>query len=255
MRLVRIFLSALVLLSCSQNPVFEVNVNKIIVQAILDPGFERQTIFLGEGINVANIDGLLFEDLDSPLQNATVVVRSSSQEVRFQEISPGVYQDVTNRLNVQAGEIYVLEVNDNVDRSVSARTRVPGTFQFTSPEEQASFRESELVAFDWEPSRGVGVYVLGEIIPECSSKESESRAFNHLRVTRNTQTFIRFRQWDCNAPDRGVMNLRALAVDSSAARWIWPFAIGDGEQTSNIENGIGVFGSMVSDSLKILITN
>ena len=102
----------LVLSACSQNPVIDTNINRLVVQAILNPDLENQIISLSEAINVAQSDGVTQPELDDPISGATVTVRSSRQEVIFSEVSPGVYKDIDEALRVAPLTAYSLEVRD-----------------------------------------------------------------------------------------------------------------------------------------------
>ncbi len=247
----------LALAACSQNPIIETNINRLAVQAILNPDLENQIISVSDAINIAQSDGITQPELDNPTSGAIVIVRSSTQEVRFSEISPGVYKDLAEKLHVAPLKTYTLEVRDPEGRIVTGRTTVPERPHFLTPQNESSFNELVDVNFEWQPSERIGFYLFGEVVPKCSRFNPEFSAFNQLRFLHETKTVIRFRQWlDCGFVDREVMNLRVFAVDSAAAAFVWPSLSGfgrGGQKASNIENGVGVFGSMVADSVKILI--
>lgn len=244
--------------SCSQNPVIQGDVNKLVVQAVLSPDLIQQTIYVSEGRNIVNIEDVPFPELDNPLSDASVIVRDSRSTTTFQETEPGIYRDLQNRLDVRPGETYLLEVIDSKGRVVTAETTVPARTQFLAPEESQVFPEQQPVQFAWQVSSGAAGYVFGELIPECSGKVSQRGIFNDLAVTAQPGATISFSKWDtvCGPEKRKIMNLRVLALDQAAAHFEWAYAFAPaGKRISNIENGFGMFGSMVSDSLFIRIEN
>jgi len=248
---------ALILTACGQNPVIEGEVNPLLVQAVLNPDNRMQTILISEATNVVRSDGLGLGDLDLPISGASVHVTGGGQSVKFGEVSPGTYRDVEARLQVTPGQTYLLEASDGGSRTVSAITTVPMRPVLTSPGDQEEFPESVPVEFVWRKNQEEDFYVFGEIIPECSEINTNISVFNPLRFLHTDRTTVAFRPWfNCAPEEARVMNLRVFSVDPAAGGFLWPGASGfgrDGQQASNIRDGVGVFGAMVADSVKILI--
>ncbi len=253
----RLLLLFLIIAACGQNPVIDGDINRLVVESILNPDNDQQTVTVSEATNVALSDGLRLDDLDKPVTGARVQVSGGGQQVTFVEVAPGTYRDTNERLRVVPGAVYNLEVRDGDNRAVFARTRVPGRPAFTSPVHGASFDVLTQVDFDWDLSEHAGLYVFGEIIPVCSGFNIDLGAFHQLRLGLDGHTTIFFRQWPNCGPDaKKVMNLRVFAADSAASAWLWPFESGlgrSGTRVSNVRNGTGVFGAMLADSVQILI--
>lgn len=239
---------------CTLNPVGETNANKIAVFAVLGPDYPRQKIMLVEGTSVIDVEGLYPGELDRPLRGAKVMVSGNHQTIQFTEVSPGLYQDVTTPLQVVAGERYFLEVQDAGGSVLSAYTRVPGAFNFTTPSDSARFGIDTLIFFRWQGSVAAGIYVLGRNLSECE-RDFGGRNFGIYESTRDTQeAIIAWINPFCNSsPD--AQTVKVLAYDSSFATYIYSVdSNGTPLRLSNIDGGFGVFGSMVSDSVTIVVT-
>jgi|GEM_PF-3524909 len=252
-----LLLLTLALTACGQNPVIEGEVNPLLVQAVLNPDNHMQTVRISEATNVVKSDGLSLGDLELPISGAFVQVRGGGQSVLFSEVAAGVYRDTETKLQVTPGETYELQVNDGGGRAVSARTTVPIRPVLTSPGDQAVFPESTPVEFVWQKNKDEDFYIFGELIPECSEINTDISAFNPLRFLHSDRTTIAFRPWfNCAPEEARIMNLRIFAVDPAAGGFLWPGPSGfgrDGQQASNIRDGVGVFGSMAADSVTIFI--
>lgn len=249
----KILLVLLLSPACSQNPVADSDLNPIVVLAALSPDFERQAIYLDEGANLINIDELKIDELAKPVQNARVVVKSESQEVIFKEVAPGKYQDTETALVVESGKTYQLEVTDPRGRILRAQTTVPGAFHILSPENGATFAHNSEVEFRWQPSSGAVIYLLGRLLTECEP-DPFGRDFAYHRLTDTTMvSTIAWMDPRCDSLQQ-VQTFKVLAYDTALSSYLF-FINSDGARArrSNIENGVGVFGSLVSDSLTIVV--
>ncbi len=251
----QILILILLTMSCSLDPVGETDATKVTVLAVLSPDYVRQTIMLVEGTNIFDVDGLYPSELDHPVQGARMVVRSAKQTVEFTEVSPGLYQDAETQLQVVSGESYFLEVQEADGPELFARTTVPGAFRIIAPEDSATFVIESEVAFSWQRSSGAGTYVLGRNLFECE-KEFFGRNFGFYGSFDKTQTkIIAWINIFCNSSLQ-AQTFKVLAYDSSLAAYLYSVdSNGAPLQRSNIDGGLGVFGSMVSDSLTIVVTS
>jgi hypothetical protein len=237
-------LLVLLALSCSKNPVADSDLNRIVVLAVLSPNFDRQTIILYEGINEIYTDGLPIGGLDNPLRRARVVVRSEGQEVMFTEVAPGEYQDVVQSLHVEPGKTYFLEASAPKGQVVEARTTVPNPIYFLQPEDSLEVADSTFVKFIWTESAGAAAYTFNWRLP-CEHP-------NYSRVgypVYSNSIVLLLRQWSFCEEDQPVYTFWVYALDSAFASYIDAIP----NRGTNIENGAGVFGSMVSDSLNIIV--
>lgn len=254
----RLSLFLLLTLSCSQNPVIEANVNKIVVLSILNPTYTRQTIVLVEGTNIVNIENIDWQEIEKverPVQQANVFVRSATQNVRFSEISPGLYQDAETKLQVVPGETYFLEVEDSQGRQLRASTTVPGEFHIISPENGSTFAHLSPVDFTWQLSEGAFVYEVGRDLLDCELFTDSGRFSIYTIRTTTNFTFRSFMSPRCDSTRQFQMH-RVLAYDPAASAFLHSgsnlYDSGPAP-TTNIENGAGVFGAMASDSLTIIV--
>ena len=259
---------AVLLFSCSQEPIFQSDISTVVVESFLNPALPVQTVTLREATNVAASDGLNVSNLDQPLSGAMVLVRSHEQEILFQEVAPGIYQDTGEKLNVLPETTYSLEVLDGKGRTMTAQTTVPAQISFIRPGNTTEFTTASDVLFEWSKGN-VTRYAFGEVIPECWRVNSELEVpFHLLEITQKTDISLRFQQWQgCNDANRSVMKLRILAPDSIGLSYLWPrrsvrqetadgsirFTVFNGQKPSNIRNGVGIFASMVTDSVTIFV--
>jgi len=268
MKLIFYIQIAVLLFSCSQEPIFQSDISTVVVESFLNPALLAQTVTLREATNVAASDGRKVSDLDRPLSGAMVVVRSQEQEILFQEVAPGIYQDTEEKLNVLPETTYSLEVLDSKGRIMTAQTTVPAQISFMRPGDATVFATNSDVRFEWSKGN-VTRYAFGEVILECWRVNSELAVpFHLLGITEKTDFTLRFEQWrGCDAANRPVMKLRVLAPDSIGLFYLWPerslrVETADGgvrtigfndQKPSNIRNGVGVFASMVTDSVTIFV--
>ncbi|MFQ5706097.1 MAG: DUF4249 family protein [bacterium] len=240
---------------CSQNPVVETDINQLVVRGVLSPEFDHQTILVEQGTNILLTDGLKQSELAKPVEEAVVIVNSDGREVVFQEVAPGEYQDIATPLNVEPGKTYSLRIQDKQGHQLSAKTTVPGHFEIVLPIEGASYLPSQQIEFKWQPSPHVGIYAIGLVLPEeCAYRfDEERRQFNFVQTTKNTETSIPFVN-SCAADQSALRYWRVVAYDSAFAAYQFGFFLfGDNRpRDSNIEGGLGVFGSMVSDSVTVV---
>jgi len=252
-----IFAIILLANACSRNPVFDGNLEHTVVYSVLSPAYEVQTVYLDSGINAADFEGTLAPGLQNPVSGAEVQISTSSGTASFDEVAPGIYQNISQPLELNYGETYHLLVVAPNGRETTARTTIPDSIRFISPQQGASFAERETVHFAWLPGRRAAIFLFGEVIPECSGFQGDKGAFNLLSFGHEPQTAIWFLPWpNCDPDKSAIMNLRVLAPDTAAAAFIWPGQAridGQTDRSSNIQGGAGVFGSMVMDSIKIQI--
>lgn len=254
-----ILLCISLLVSCSLNPVADRNLNEIMVQAILSPDFTRQSVLLVEGTNLALIPDKPTGHIDNPVQHARVVVRSATQEVVFHEVSPGLYQDVQASLDVAAGQTYYLEISGAQGRHVTGRTTVPERFHILSPKPDQTVQEGKKVFFAWESSSGAPVYNIGLVLPECARDFFHPTAFtvvggfprrgggnepqDSVRVWMDSRCGIEMRR----------QKFKVIAFDTAYSRYNFftgrPFV----DTFKNLDNALGLFASMISDSVTIKV--
>ncbi|HEX9654676.1 MAG TPA: DUF4249 family protein [bacterium] len=218
--------------------------NRMVVLAVLSPDFERQTIILYQGINQVYTDGLPIGGVDQPIRHARVVVSSENQVVNFAETAPGEYRDVVIPLFVEPGKTYFLQVTASDGQTVQARTTVPSPVHFLRPEDNLEVTDSTFVEFIWTESPGVAVCTFDWRRP-CEHR-------NYSRIgdpVHSNRVVVLVLNWSFCDVGPWVHTFRVSALDSAFANYVDAFPNG----TTNIENGAGVFGSMVSDSLTITV--
>ncbi len=240
--------------ACSQNPVIEGDLNEIMVRAILSPDFNRQSILVVEGKNLVLISEIPAEQIEQPLKNARVVVRGADQEILFSEVSPGLYQDVQMPLKVIPGQTYYLEITDKRGRIVRGHTTVPASFHIISPKDGLVVRDGDRVLFIWEPSVGAMSYHIRLVVPECARIPGRPATilvgganFNESRDSVPVRMFFR-----CDTIMQ-KQQFKVIALDSAYSLYNFqtgqPFLV----NFKNLDNALGLFGSMVSDSVTIVV--
>lgn len=250
-RFILLFVS--LLMGCSLNPAADRDLNEIMVLAILSPDFTRQSVLLVEGTNLALIPEEPTDRVDNPVQNARVVVRSANQEVVFDEVSPGLYQDVQTSLDVIPGQTYFLEISDARGRQVTGRTTVPARFHILAPQPGLTVRDGEMVFFDWEPSAGALFYTIDLVLPECARNPRLPLPFTPVRGSNDPRDSVRV--WMNSRCDPAMQNqqFKVIAFDTAYSRYDFfagrPFL----ETFKNLDNALGLFGSMISDSVTIKV--
>ncbi|RMF64930.1 MAG: DUF4249 family protein, partial [Calditrichaeota bacterium] len=214
----RLFL-ALLLAGCSQNPVVDEGLNEIMVLAILSPDFTRQSVLLVEGTDLASIPEKPTDRIDNPVQHARVLLRGANQEVVFDEVSPGLYQDVQTPLEVVPGQTYSLEISDDHGLHITGRTTVPARFHILAPEPGLTVHDGERVPFAWEPSAGALFYDINLVLPDCARPPFHRRSTllvggsNALRV----QDSVRVRMFPPCDSLMQEQQFKVIAVDTGYA--------------------------------------
>jgi len=253
MKSICIFL-LLVMCACGRNPLVETDLNLILVRSILSSDYPSQTVSLELAENVVYIDGKRQTDTVTPIVGATVVLKSDIQEIIFQEVEPGKYQDVDEKLQVLPGHRYTLEVRDKDGRTASASTTVPSGLHLQASSGAESFKEGDAITFTWEkPKHTGGVYDFGIILMPNVCQEDMQPGYMRWALGSTTEQVVQaYRFCDLAEESR---EFKVSAFDSAIVFWEYPgwYAPGPSQQTSNIHNGLGVFGSAISDTCRIRI--
>ncbi|HEX9653482.1 MAG TPA: hypothetical protein VGA99_07210, partial [bacterium] len=149
---------------------------------------------------------------------------------------------------------YFLEVQDAKGRQLRAQTTVPGLFQITRPADGATFASDSYVEFSWEPSSGAGIYVLGRNLSGCEAEYNDRNFGYYGAFGATTASLIAWLNTFCFTSPQ-VQTFKVLAYDSALAAYQYSVGRNGSQfQRSNVEGGLGVFGSMVADSLALTIT-
>lgn len=254
--------AVLVLISClnTTSPKFK---EEISVFAVLQQGADQHYVFVYK--TYEDIEDLI-ETEELFIKDAEVKVESSSQSIDYsyfydelQYNAPSRYIDLEQKVIVKPGEKYTLTVKTGIGL-LTGETIVPNPIKLLAPINGSTFKDRSILEISWEKDDTVYGYVIKLEGPPYEWEWREGTIYKGrdsfmFNTTDNSiqipGKYIRYYEEHWRGQyietDRRY-TIKVMGFDKNFKQHQF-----DGYPIAGVENGYGVFGSVVIDSVDVFV--
>ncbi len=261
-KILTILITALTLISCLNNTAPEFK-EEISVFAVLQQGVDQHYVFVYKTYadieDLIEAEELFIKDAGVTIENSTQSINLSYYYDELRYINQSRYIDLEQKVIVKPGEKYTLTVKTGIGL-LTGETIVPNPIKLLAPINGSTFKDRSILEISWEKDDTVYGYVIKLEGPPYEWEWREGTIYKGrdsfmFNTTDNSiqipGKYIRYYEEHWRGQyietDRRY-TIKVMGFDKNFKQHQF-----DGYPIAGVENGYGVFGSVVIDSVDVFV--